>query len=152
MTGIIITACASQAQALSLFTLVVDPPSFNFGALNPDSESAPQTVTLTVNSAIDMEWSITLDAAPLTHSDGVTTFPAGNYRYWFVFNYPGAEVPPFNSDAAIPVSAATIYTASAGEYTITSGTYGIGFKAIANPVQKAGSYTSQINLTLVNNF
>ena len=129
----------------------MDPPSFNFGTLDPNSETS-QTLLLTVNSDINTEWSITLYATPLTHSDEATTFPAANYRYWFTFNYPGTEDPVYLSDKAIPTTSATVYTADSTEYTANPRVYGMGFKAIVSPVQKAGTYSSQINLTLVQNF
>lgn len=136
----------------ALFTLNLEPASFDFGALNVNSESSPQTVQCTVRSDIAMEWTLQLNVSPLTHTDGVTTFPSDHFRYWFNSDYAGTEAPAFPSNAQVPNGPTTVYTAAASEHQIDPGVYAISFKAMVNPVQKAGSYSTQIGVILLNNF
>jgi hypothetical protein len=139
----------SATPAAAAFSLTVSPGALTFPSVDVGQESAAQTINLQALSDDPMGWTLTLQANPLTNTDGFTQIPASNFSYWFTQSLPGTEVPPFPSAAAVPALSTTIYTGGASECASSACSFGLGFKIVADPVQKVGSYTTQVTLTLV---
>lgn len=146
---ILLLAALAGVPARAAFSLTVMPGSLGFPNISVGQESVAQTITLQTLSDDPGGWSLTLEAAPLTNTDGVTTIPSNNFFYWFTQPLPGSEVPSFPNAANVPSAPATIYMGTATECSSTPCSIGMGFKIVAGPAQKVGRYTTQVVVTLV---
>jgi len=133
------------------FSISLDLTDITWTA-DPGTESSFEVIACEVRSNHGIEWTVTLQASPLTHTDGITEIAAENFRYAFTNDAPGTEVPAFTTDAEVPTSLTTIYTAAPSEYTVDFTGFGLGFRTIIPAIQKAGDYSTNLNITLADSF
>ncbi|MGQ0644233.1 MAG: hypothetical protein ACT4O3_01935 [Elusimicrobiota bacterium] len=140
------------------FNIVVPVSSIDFGANSVATETAPQTVgPIQVFANRSQAWYVKLSADPLTHSDGTTTIPnetdgaaiTSGFRYFHTFDNPdGNEIPATGSALFVPTSPSVVFEAGPAIHNANPTEFGLGFLAVIKGTQKAGTYTTTLNLLL----
>jgi hypothetical protein len=107
-----VTLPASSAYAITVFSATIGPPLIDFGAVDPDVTTAPQSVTVTVRSSSPYSITRTLGAdAPLlglavTGDANGVNLPAGTTTYTDAYTI----TPPWTTEGAVPITTTVIYT------------------------------------------
>ena len=103
---------ASSAYEITVFSVTIGTPTIDFGAIDPGVTTAPQSVTVTVESSFLYSITRTLDAnAPLLGLDvtgganGVD-LPPGITTYTDSYT----ATPPWTTEAEVPITATVTYT------------------------------------------
>jgi len=123
----------------------------DLGSANP-GDTVSDSVGLDVSTNHDLVWTVSLDAFPLIHSDGVTAIPGSAFVYNITGDGTGTYNPAAGGDATIPVTPTTIYTSGASENTILSLLSSLGIRVNIPADQKTGSYTTTLNISLLDAF
>lgn len=136
-----------------MFKLVLDQTALNFGNADVGTELTPLTVACQVYANHGMQWTVALQANPLTHTDGVTQIPGDSFRYFHTYDNPdGNEIPAVGTDAPVPTVEQTIFESGPNIYNANYAGFGVGFKIIVPPTQKTGDYSTVVNMRLVDGF
>lgn len=123
---------------------------FNFGARNA-GDTFFDILGLNVVANKGAEWTLTLNAAALTHSDSVTTMPAGSFKYKIAGpGGIGTYVPDNDvTETNMPASATTIFTAGSGVFNTAGTDFNLVIVVNIPAAQKTGAYSSTLNISLV---
>lgn len=133
-----------------LFDLSLSRITIPFGNAAPGTETTPEAVTCIIASNIGSVWHVSINAAPLTHTDGTTIIPPADFQYFHTFNNPdGTEIPAVGIAAPVPASLTTVFTAGPGIFNANTTEFGLGFKVVIPQAQKSGNYSTTVNIQLV---
>lgn len=135
------------------FGLSLDRSSIDLGRVTAGSSAESgdgNSIRIGVKSNHGLPWSILLQASPLVHADGVTRIPEEDFKYVFSrVSEGGGETPLSGSGSPVPTAPQTIFTGGADE---PSAALKLGVRLDVPPGQKAGDYSTTLNLTLADSF
>lgn len=127
--------------------------SLNFGSLKTGVESAPVILNVEAKANHGMPWTVVLQANPITHVDGVTQIPAPNFTFFQTYDNPDAvETPVIGTSMPVPASELVVFEPAAALYNTQFTGFGLGFIIVTPPEQKAGDYTTVVNVRMVDGF
>ena len=75
------------------------------------------------------------------------------FQYFHTFDNPGGtEIPAAGIAVAVPTTETTVFTAGSSLFSAENTEFGLGFKVIIPATQKAGSYSTTLNIKLADAF